>query len=187
MVREISCLTPLSRIAGQVVLGCPVCGISFSRPYAWVKRAGVSCCGRACAAKAREVRVETHCVSCGKSMSLIPSEVIRIVTCSKACSRIRRTLGKGFPSRKTGSSAYTHEAKAIAKAGECCSCQRTYGPWIVRGLEFKYEAGEATKVSDGVLWCQDCHMTDISPLGVEKRKIGIAASIEATKICEEKA
>jgi hypothetical protein len=71
--------------SGKVLLDCPVCGISFLRYACWAKRKKVSYCGKGCADEAKRRPTAMTCVVCAKEFVGVPSEVGRIVTCSKEC------------------------------------------------------------------------------------------------------
>ena len=148
-------------------LTCPICGVIFNRPPSHVARnKGHTTCSRACAAEARKVRVETHCVICGKSMELTPCDVARKTTCSKECSTLRRTRGSKNTKPKS-LAAYKKRAKEIAKTMECKNCGTSIGPWVVRGLEAEVTNSGKTIIGDecAELWCRHCHLSNIAPLG----------------------
>lgn len=164
MVRSISNCTPLSRATGKLVFSCPVCGIAFEKPAAWAKRDGAHHCSRACASEARKVRVETHCVVCGKAMEKIPSEAARVTTCGKGCSSIRR---RSETPKHQSFAAYKAAAMQIAARGVCKKCGTQHGPWVVRGLKFSIGDDKAPNVAanDAELWCKHCHLKDVAPAG----------------------
>lgn len=169
LMRSISNRTPISRSIGKLVFSCPVCGMAFEKPAAWAKRDDSHHCGRACAAEARKVRVETHCVVCGEAMEKIPSEAGRVTTCSKECSSIRRRSENPRPQSFT---VYKDAAMKIAAPGVCQKCGATHGPWVVRGLKFAIGSHkEPTVDSDSAeLWCKHCHLKELAPIGGEANK-----------------
>lgn len=108
---ERSGLTPLARTSGKIGLTCPECGIGFERYACWAKRKKVCYCSKACADEARRRPTKFVCVVCAVEFVSIPSNVGRIVTCSKACQKKRKSelVADGValknikqPTRKTG-------------------------------------------------------------------------------------
>ena len=164
MVRSISNCTPLSRATGKLVFLCPVCGIAFAKPAAWAKRANNHHCSRACAAEARKVRVETHCVVCGKAMEKTPSVAARTTTCGKECSSIRRRSENPNPRSFV---AYKAAVMKIAARCVCKKCGAQHGPWVVRGMKFKIGDDKSPNVAtdEAELWCKHCHLKEVSPEG----------------------
>lgn len=173
MVRTTSNRTPLYRSAGKLSFDCPVCGISFEKPAAWAKRVSNHYCSVACTNEAKKVRIETHCVVCGKAMEQTPSDAARVTTCGKKCSSIRRRSKNPKPKAFL---AYKEVIKQIAQRGVCVLCGAKHGPWVVRGLNGEIGADNELSVTatDAELWCKHCHLKDISPLG-------IAALLESIK------
>ena len=164
---EITNLTKYSE-SRVMYVSCPVCWTRFSRPPSHLSRASVSTCSRACAAEARVVRVSTECVICGKEMSMIPSDVGKVTTCSTACSTLRRIkLG----TRKTSFAKYQKAAKRIRTRGSCQKCGTNCGPWVIRGMTSNMqENGTVTVNESGAeLWCRHCHLKDIAHLGAPAR------------------
>lgn len=162
--RFFSNLTPLSRTTGKLSFVCPICGISFEKPAAWAKRTENHYCSRACSAEGKKVRVETHCVVCGKAMEQIPSSVARITTCGKLCSSIRR---RSDAPKHTGFAVYQKAIKDIAANGFCCKCGNVHGPWVVRSLKVVISEDKSVRVDadSAQLWCKHCHLEDIAPIG----------------------
>ena len=152
-------------------LVCPICGTRFHRPPSHVARVkGIATCSRGCAAEAREVRVETNCVSCGKVMSQKPSDSIKITTCSKECSTLRRI--KNIKAVKPSSlGGYLKAAKRIAKIETCHKCLGNTGPWVVRNLMASVRSTGETIVdeSSAELWCRSCHLIEVAPKGPPAR------------------
>lgn len=164
LARSFSSPTGIARTHGKVGLTCPICGIRFERYAAWVRKVSGNCtCSRACAAEARKVRVITQCRVCGTEMELTPSNAVRVVTCSRRCSRLRRGDIHGV-------GEYIAAAKAVSDRGTCAECGSAVGPWVVRNLrphgdvvfpEFDTRAAE--------LWCRRCHLRGAAPLGAPAR------------------
>lgn len=155
----------LSHQAGMSVM-CPICSITFYRAPSHVARVAVSYCSRACQAEGQKVRIETHCVSCGKEMEQTPSGAARITVCSYECSTIRRQGGNLRPSKKTTTAAWKRAIKEVSKRGECAQCGVKNGPWRVVGMEPEYVG--ATQVLDtslARLLCLHCHMKNVGPIG----------------------
>ncbi|EJN18698.1 hypothetical protein [Pseudomonas sp. GM80] len=165
MAKELSNLSKLSRTAGMVYVACPICGCTFARHTSHVARVANPTCSVACAAKAREVRVFKPCIICGKEMEQTPSEAARVVTCSKRCSFVKKTRGKGHPAKEHGSAIYLATVKKLYAIGRCENCTTNIGPWAVRGLEFDYSQPEVRLISAGSLWCRSCHLKLVAPLG----------------------
>lgn len=90
---ERSGMTSLARVTGKVRLDCPECGIAFERYACWAKRKKVCYCSKACADEGKRRPVEMQCVVCAAKFISTPSETARgrIVTCSDACMRARRS------------------------------------------------------------------------------------------------
>lgn len=172
LVRSLSNPTPLSRSVGKMVFDCPVCGVVFERSASSARRYNNHYCGRGCSAEAQKVRVETHCVVCGKSIELIPSLIGQIKTCSKTCSSIRR---RSENTRPGGFAVYQEAAKKTASVGACSQCGVTHGPWVVRGLKIMIGDDKTASVDDSnaSLWCRACHLKDLAPIGGEANKIRI--------------
>jgi hypothetical protein len=168
---HIPALTKLAPQAGKMLLQCPICGIDFLRYACHAKRVAVNYCGRGCAAKGAEVKVETSCVVCGKEMLLTPTEAARITTCSKACSSKRRR-SKDHAGRPSGFAAYRKAAASVANRGVCDSCGTQAGPWVVRGIRIELKEGcePTANTKDAKLFCKHCHLKEIAPLGTEGRK-----------------
>jgi hypothetical protein len=171
-VRYFSNLTPLSRDAGKLAFVCPICGISFEKPAAWAKRCENHYCSRACCTEGRKVRIETHCVVCGKAMEQTPSDAARITTCGKHCSSIRRRSDTPRPS---SFALYKKAAKNIVENGACCKCGKKHGPWIVRCLNVVLGNDNNVHVDadSARLWCKHCHLKDIAPIGGDANKLRI--------------
>ena len=149
-------------------LVCPVCGTRFHRPPSHVARnKGHTTCSRGCASEARRVRIETHCVACGKSMEQTPSDAKRITTCCKECSTLRRIKDINNV-RPWALGAYQKKMKEIANRGDCVNCGVEMGPWVVRGLRASVDDSGASIVDDSSaeLWCRHCHLCGISESGL---------------------
>lgn len=168
-MKELSNQTPLSREAGQIRMTCPVCGIKFKRATSHVVRVAVSTCSRACAAQARIIRVCQPCVICGKEMELQPSDIGKITTCSKACSFVRRTKGKGYPISKGTTAVYKKHVLQMRQIGVCSNCGTVHGPWSLRNSAISLATGYPEIVNAGELWCRSCHLADVAALGSEVR------------------
>lgn len=171
-MKQISNLSSLLTTHGKTGARCPICGIHFERYACHLARANNPTCSRACAAIARRVRVHTKCTICNADMDQTPSNAARVVTCSKACSIIRRVKGEEPCPRN--SAAYKKAARAIADRQKCAACGIGHGPWVVRGLHFSYSQGVFAIVSDGELWCRTCHLAAILPRAVFARKLQAA-------------
>lgn len=165
MARELSNLSKLSRTAGMMYVRCPICGCTFARHTSHVTRVENPTCSIACAAKAREIRVFKPCCICTKEMEQTPSEAARVVTCSKHCSFVKKTKGKGYPAKVHGSAIYLAAVKKLYAIRRCENCSTTTGPWAVRGLVFDYSQQEPRLTSEGSLWCRCCHLKQVAPLG----------------------
>ena len=155
----------------QLLISCPICGTRFHRPPSHVERnKNGTYCSRACAGEALKIRVITHCVSCGKEMELTPNLAIRIKTCSKECSTLRRTKGK--IGKKYNLKPALKIIKEIKKRGKCEKCGATQGPWVVRGVIGEVlETGVSVVKSNGAeLWCRLCHLHGIQPLAIKAIK-----------------
>lgn len=72
-------------------VNCDHCGKLFEKHTCHVSRNAANYCSRKCDALGRRKRLEKDCVVCGKTMSLTPSNYVRLTTCSKECSSIRRS------------------------------------------------------------------------------------------------
>jgi len=146
-------------------LVCPICLTPYHRPPSHIARCkGVSTCSVACAVIARRVRVETHCVTCGKSMEQTPSNAVRVVTCSKECSTVRRI--KDIATVKPyGLGVYIAKVKEIKSFSQCKNCGVEVGPWVVRGLGAAVSPSGEVELdeSDAELWCRHCHLEKESP------------------------
>lgn len=152
---------------GGILMSCPICGRQFRRAPSHAARVGLNCCSRGCAAKAREVRIETHCVVCGKAMEQTPSNAERVTVCSKLCSSIRRR--KSDAPKKSSFAAYKKAAEEISMQAGCVTCGVTHGPWVVRGLRVSFDSESAVVIDrdNATLWCRNCHLRDIAPVGGE--------------------
>lgn len=73
-------------------LVCPICGIDFERNFKDVKKVKNSYCGRGCASKAKEKKINCKCVVCGKDFKMIPSKAPRYKTCSQECCGKHRSV-----------------------------------------------------------------------------------------------
>jgi len=148
-------------------MSCPICGRQFRRPPSHAARVSVNCCSRGCAAEARKVRIETHCVVCGVTMEQTPSDAERVTVCSKLCSSIRRR--KSDAPKKSNFAVYKKVADEIATQGLCANCGAKHGPWVVRGLHVSFDSTNAVVLdrSDASLWCRQCHLKDVAPSGGE--------------------
>jgi endogenous inhibitor of DNA gyrase (YacG/DUF329 family) len=182
MAKELSNLSKLSRTAGMMYVSCPICGCTFARHTSHVTRVANPTCSIACAAKAREIRVFKHCTICSKEMEQTPSEAARVVTCSKRCSFVKKTKGKGHPAKVHGSAIYLAAVKKLYAIGRCENCSTTTGPWAVRGLVFDYSQLEPRLTSEGSLWCRFCHLKQVAPLGSIIREGKRNKSDPSTKI-----
>lgn len=167
-MKQISNLSSLLTTHGKTGCRCPICGIHFERYTCKLARVSNPTCSRACAAIARRVRVHTKCTICNADMDQTPSNAARVVTCSKACSSIRRVKGEN-PSPRN-SAAYKKAARDIAGRQKCAACGIEHGPWVIRGLHFSYSQGVFDLDNDGELWCRTCHLAAILPLAVSARK-----------------
>jgi hypothetical protein len=163
-----------------MVIVCPICFTSFNRPPSHVTRTktGVSCCSRQCAASARVVRISVPCVSCSAPMELIPSSVGKITTCSKKCSTLRR-IGSDATSKQSSFGVYKKAIAEISANGACKHCRTSIGPWAVRGVRVSIMADGETMVhtNDAELWCKQCHLVGIAPLGAPARDKRAASSV----------
>lgn len=149
--------TPLSRVSGTGHFTCPVCGIGFTKPWAWAKRATNVYCGRGCANAAQRVEVETVCRVCGKVEVTNPSIAAWKRTCSAPCSRQWRKTNQQHKIKSSGFMARVRERLAIIRTcGMCAGCGRTHGPWIVRGL------GEDCDTAAAKVLCRDCYIEDLT-------------------------
>lgn len=173
--REQQNLTSYERSRAMTIT-CPICYTRFNRPPCHVARSAVNYCSRGCQAEGRKVRVHTTCIICENDMEQTPSNAARVVTCSKKCSSIRRR-NLDRPPRKTSFAAYKKSVNEIIKSGACSHCGVRHGPWAVRGVNVKVsQDGEVyADASTAELWCRNCHLTDIAPLGAaerERKKLG---------------
>jgi hypothetical protein len=93
---ERSGMTSLARVTGKIGLDCPECGIAFERYACWVKRKKVCYCSKACADEGKRRPVEMRCVVCASVFISTPGETSRgrVSTCSKACSRSKKSALK---------------------------------------------------------------------------------------------
>jgi len=161
--------TVLSRATGKIPFDCPICGIGFEKYACWVRRGQKNVyCGRGCANEAKKVRIETHCVTCGKAMEQTPSDAERRRTCSYRCACIKKRSDNPQPK---ASVAYKKAVAVIAARSECSCCGRTYGPWVVRGMVAAI-GDDGIARADGArakLWCRDCHLRDLAPFAVQHR------------------
>lgn len=167
--------TDLSRTTGKLCFICPICKIEFLKPAAWAKRCQSHCCSRACASENRKVRVITHCIICKIQMEKTPSNSLRVLTCGKECSSIRRRSLRGNDPRKTKKSsfaAYIKKVHEISKISICIKCGSECGPWAVRGLLVSLDATLAPIIdaTHAELWCTICHLKSVAPLGSPVRE-----------------
>ncbi len=164
----------LNHQSGQGVK-CPVCFSWFFRAPSHLSRAKNPTCSRACACEARKIRIETHCVSCGKSMEQTPSDANRIVTCSKKCSTLRRIKRGGIETNNShyAFSAYKNAAKIKTKDCKCKKCNTSIGSWVVKGIKAYLQDDGDVIIDDtnAEIWCRRCHLSDIALIGVEARYI----------------
>lgn len=182
ITRQIIMATPKSIECGlgvsmdrQLLITCPICFTKFHRPPSHAARVATCYCSRGCAAQGAITRVIRHCVSCGKPMELTPSNAVKITTCSKKCSTLRRAKGKNKNCRNFA--VITKRLKEIQKRGECVKCGVNHGPWAVRGLfgEMQFNGDVNIDDENAELWCRHCHLIDVAPLGAlarDKKKIG---------------
>lgn len=151
-------LTNKSKLSHQAGMGlvCPICCTTFYRAPSHVARVSVSYCSTACHAEGQKVRIETHCVTCGTSMEQTPSDAIRIVTCSKRCSSMRRCGANPNP---RGFAAYKATVQKVCARACCDLCQSRSGPWVVRGLNPQItESGETVMtIENATLVCRNCY------------------------------
>lgn len=162
-------VTPLRRSTSKLGFTCPICFVGFERFAAHAKRVKVSYCSLPCAWKGREVKVETNCVVCNKQMLQNPTLASRVITCSKRCSSVRRRSKDVQPHFRKWAGGIK-AVKEMAALGKCRECGRTHGPWAVRGLKFSLVDDElVVDKRDTELWCKDCHLKDVAPLGPPAR------------------
>ena len=149
---------------GTQLLTCPICYIRFHRPASHAARVNVNYCSRACYHEGMREKFEIPCVVCGKTMLLIRSEIPKIKACSRKCQSLRMA-GPNPPDNHLY--PYRDAVKQMIKRGVCSQCGTTDGPWDVRGVTVKdYEAD----TSKARLWCEQCHLTDLSPYALKARK-----------------
>lgn len=148
--------TPLSRVSGMGRFTCPVCGVGFSKPWAWAKRADVVYCGRGCASQGRRIEVEVTCRICSASKVVNPSIAARWRTCSRECYREWCVVSQAHKRKSDGYEARQRLRSQILAAGRCASCARMHGPWVVRNL------GDDCDASSAVLLCRDCYVVDLN-------------------------
>jgi hypothetical protein len=165
--REISNQTPLARRAGKLSFACGVCGVVFEKPAAWAKRTNNHYCSAACRIEGSKITVETQCVVCHATMLQTPSLAVRVVTCSKLCSSLRRRRGN---TQGKSCAAYKKEARKLRSlVGKCTACGTGHGPFVVRGAIVDISGVPVVDMLGAEVWCRQCHMTDVSRLGVPAR------------------
>jgi hypothetical protein len=91
-VRELNGLTKLSAVTGKIKMNCDRCGMLYETQACWAKRTAHHYCGKGCADAAKEVIVYVKCVICGTPVRTIPTQIERVTTCSKKCSKKRRSI-----------------------------------------------------------------------------------------------
>lgn len=164
--------TPLLRASGMGRFTCPVCGVGFSKPWAWAKRAETVYCGRGCAAQALRIEVEVRCRICAATKIVSPSVSAWWRTCSRGCHRQWCAVSQAHKRKPVGYEARQRLRNEIRTAGKCASCGRAHGPWVVRGL------GEDCDASSAVLLCRDCYVVDLtgSPVWTDAEDATIRAN-----------
>lgn len=143
---------------------CPICFIAFRRAASHLARVGTAYCSTACRIEGRKVRIETHCVVCAVSMEQTPSDAVRVRTCSKKCSSIRRRVegqSRNNRSRFRGSPEVKMALSKVMAASKCAWCGADQGPWVVRGLVVSL-LDDMPSADDNVayLLCRCCHLAD---------------------------
>jgi 5-methylcytosine-specific restriction endonuclease McrA len=171
--RLLSNKSKLSHNAGMGIV-CPICCTMFYRAPSHVARVDVSYCSRACQAEGRKVRIVTNCVTCGIDMERTPSDAVRVVTCSRKCSSLRRRSENPQPQ---AFALYKKAVESIRVRGACSRCSRKSGPWIVRGLNPRMEGDEiAIDKENAVLICQSCHFAEVGVIGgINRQKLRATA------------
>lgn len=77
--------------SSKILLNCETCGLAFWRYAAWAKRKNHHYCGKPCADEAKRQPTEFLCSVCGVKFIDIPSNVGRIISCSKTCQAKRKS------------------------------------------------------------------------------------------------
>lgn len=155
-LRVASNQSPLSRVAGMGRFVCPICGVGFSKPWAWAKRAETVYCGRGCAAQSRRIEVEVTCRICAATKTVNPSIAAWWQTCSRECNRKWRAVSQCHKHKPDGYEARQRMRNEILSAGQCVLCGRAHGPWVVRHL------GDDCDASNALLMCRECYVFDLT-------------------------
>lgn len=146
----------IARVSGMGRFTCPICGVGFSKPWAWAKRVDTVYCGMGCASQARRIEVEVTCRVCSATKIVNPSTAARWRTCSRECYRQWCVVSQAHKRKPDGYEARQRLRNEIRAAGKCASCGRKHGPWIVRGL------GEDCDASTATLLCWNCYVVDLT-------------------------
>lgn len=90
-VRMLSNKTPIHRAIGMLAFNCDQCGLAILKSWAHAKRTNHHFCGTACANAFRRIRVPQRCVVCRTEFMVIPSNLRKVITCSRKCLKINRS------------------------------------------------------------------------------------------------
>lgn len=167
--REGSNLTSIARNKAKLSFNCGLCGMAFERYACHAKRYANHYCSTACASAAKIIRFQRLCRVCGTEMLLTPTDIERISTCSKECSRKRRIVNSSSP---RSSPDYVAITKQLRKDSVCRTCGTTSGPWVAKGIRTWFDNGLAqADGSDAYLSCKQCHLESVAPLNVKSTYI----------------
>lgn len=85
---------PIIRSSGKLSFSCETCGLNFEKHAAHAKRVSRHYCSRACSNAGKITKVKCVCVMCGSEFLQPKQQAIekRIVTCSEACKRKKKSL-----------------------------------------------------------------------------------------------
>lgn len=137
-----------AKIAGAMVtVQCMHCDEPFTRYACHVYRRNRYFCGRGCTNEARLVRIATECRVCQKPMEQTPSDAVRVVTCSRECLSVHRSVE--HPKNPYHERQYRAAMMKAREASTCIGCGRTHGPWIVRNA-----------LTDPRLLCRNCYASE---------------------------
>ena len=173
LIGELNNGVPLSENRGRGWrLTCPVCGIAFTKPDAWVKRTkGTPCCSVACAGVFKRTRVQKECVVCHSVFLVTPST--RIVTCSKQCSRRRRMNGDQYSKgQRLAPEIYVARQEVLAR-GCACGARATR---VCGMVAYMTKEGARIDVSNAFASCDSCHGARAAAAREEKRAVEGAAT-----------